>query len=202
MVAAAEVPSAAADDGDAAVRARALSTEGLADFKAGRYAEAIESFAASYAIAPAPLLLFDIAQAHRLLGECDQAQQYYERYLVAAPDAKNRAVVEAHLGEVRACAEPKPAAAPAVAPEPVVPAPLVSAPVAAPPQVAAAAPSVAVTRPTPRRQPVYRRWWLWTSLGTVVAAGVVAGAVVATRPPTFHANLPSNGPGALVEVPF
>jgi hypothetical protein len=32
-----------------------------------------------------------------------------------------------------------------------------------------------------RRVPVYRRWWLWTAVGVVVAAGVVTGAVLGAR---------------------
>jgi hypothetical protein len=30
--------------------------------------------------------------------------------------------------------------------------------------------------------PVYKRWWLWTSVGAVVVGGVVAGALLARRP--------------------
>jgi hypothetical protein len=33
----------------------------------------------------------------------------------------------------------------------------------------------------PRRTPVYRRWWLWTVVGVVVAAGAVTGGVLGAR---------------------
>lgn len=32
-----------------------------------------------------------------------------------------------------------------------------------------------------RKKPIYKRWWFWTGIGAVVAAGVVAGVVVATQ---------------------
>jgi hypothetical protein len=51
------------------------------------------------------------------------------------------------------------------------------------------APSLSVTaaaRPATSRPPLYRRWWLWTGVGVVIAAGVTAGVVLglsANAPP-------------------
>jgi len=36
--------------------------------------------------------------------------------------------------------------------------------------------------PVPDSPPVYKSWWFWTAVGGAVAAGVVAGAVIGTRP--------------------
>jgi hypothetical protein len=34
------------------------------------------------------------------------------------------------------------------------------------------------------RTPIYKRWWLWTAVGIVVAGAIVIGVAVAeTRPP-------------------
>src|SRR5689334_7510905 len=67
--------------------ARELSDQGLAAFNQGRYAEAIRAFLASYEISPLPALMFNVAQAHRLLGDCQQAEIYYRRYLNELPEA-------------------------------------------------------------------------------------------------------------------
>lgn len=37
--------------------------------------------------------------------------------------------------------------------------------------------------PSAAPTPVYKKWWLWTTLGVVVAAGAVTGIVLATREP-------------------
>ena len=56
------------------------------------------------------------------------------------------------------------------------------------PAATAQAPSVpafisrSTAPPEQVRTPLYRRWWLWTIVGGVVAAGVVATAVVLTQP--------------------
>jgi hypothetical protein len=195
-----DVAAAVADEGDSATRARALSNQGLADFKSGHYVEAIDAFLASYALVPVPALIFDIAQASRLRGDCDKALQYYERYLHEAPDARNRVIVEAHIGEMRACARTG-SSAPAAHEEPAT-RPALGPAVATATVAAVVAPRVSATTPVARSRPIYKRWWVWSCVGAAVVAGVVVGAVVGTRPPTFHTNLPVNGPGALVQVPF
>lgn len=43
------------------------------------------------------------------------------------------------------------------------------------------APAVAAEAPRSERVPVYKRWWLWTAVGAVVAAGVVVAVVMTTR---------------------
>jgi hypothetical protein len=57
-----------------------------------------------------------------------------------------------------------------------------------------------------QRRPAYKAWWLWTSVGAVVAAGAVTGIVIATQhtSPQFAPNLPESGPHAhaLVTLSF
>ena len=48
------------------------------------------------------------------------------------------------------------------------------------PSAAAAEASVAATSRKDTKQPLYKRWWLWTAVGGVVVAGAVVGAVLAT----------------------
>lgn len=190
---------AAADETNDA-QARALSTEGLTQFKSGHYDEAIAAFQASYALSPLPPLLFNAAQAYRLQGHCEEALTHYRRYLEAAPEARNRAAAEARAIEMDRCARAnRPATAshdePKVAREtPPQPQPIAHFEVPPQPQPIA---HVEVPPPQPlpptridQRRPIYKAWWLWTSVGVAVVAAVVASAVVAGERPTFHATLP------------
>jgi tetratricopeptide (TPR) repeat protein len=123
----------------------------------GSTQEAIAEFRRAYELRADPRFLYDIAGGYRQLGLRDQARFFYERYLAAAPDAPDRDEVEASL----AALGPTPASAPSLARDVVI------VPVASP--VAAA-----VERP-----PLWRRWWVWTAFGAVVAAGVLS--VLLTR---------------------
>lgn len=58
-----------------------LSQEGIKDYMAGRYREALTKFKAALALHPVANLLFNIAKAHEQLGELDNALVYYERFI-------------------------------------------------------------------------------------------------------------------------
>lgn len=74
----------------------------LADnaYNLGEYATAVGYFKATYQLHPDPVLLFDIAQALRLMDDCYNAVAYYRRYLAAVPDAKNRDQVDQRVTEL------------------------------------------------------------------------------------------------------
>lgn len=67
----------------------------------GRYVTAVGYFKSIYERHPYPEMLYNIAQALRQLDDCYGAAKYYELYLAAAPEAKNRAQVETRLGDLR-----------------------------------------------------------------------------------------------------
>src|SRR5690606_28579845 len=72
----------------------------------GDYARAIAAFKEAYVLAPSPGLLFNLAQAYRLRGNCDDAALMYRRYIAAAPrSADERALAEAHLATVVRCVQ-------------------------------------------------------------------------------------------------
>src|SRR5689334_3902403 len=71
--------------------------------KRGEYDRAIVAFKEAYVIAPSPGLLFNIAQAYRLQGNCDDASLMYRRFLGTNPDPAARAVAEQHLATVERC---------------------------------------------------------------------------------------------------
>jgi tetratricopeptide (TPR) repeat protein len=84
-------------------RARTLAERGRAAHSAGDYAAAIAAFTQAYAMAPAPALLFNLAQAYRLRGDCDDAALMYRRYLDTDPSPEVRSLAENHLVTVERC---------------------------------------------------------------------------------------------------
>jgi tetratricopeptide (TPR) repeat protein len=84
-------------------KARTLADRGRAAHDAGDYSAAIAAFTQAYVIAPSPALLFNLAQAYRLQGNCDDAALMYRRYLATNPGFEQRALAEAHLASVERC---------------------------------------------------------------------------------------------------
>ena len=84
--------------------ARQLSDHGRALHDLGDYEQAIVAYKQAYLIAPSPGLLFNMAQAYRLEGDCVQAAGFYRRYLQTDPDPQARRLAEGQLASVEACA--------------------------------------------------------------------------------------------------
>lgn len=90
--------------GDVPEKARVLAERGKSAHASGDYNTAISAYTEAYAIAPSPALLFNLAQAYRLRGSCDDAALMYRRYLATSPSADARAIAEDHLSTVERCA--------------------------------------------------------------------------------------------------
>jgi hypothetical protein len=88
--ASAQPASPAPDDRANATAAAALYDEGKRHFDIGEYAQAIASWKQSYLRSSAPLLLFNIAQAYRLSGNCAQANRFYLNYRRVENHPKNQ----------------------------------------------------------------------------------------------------------------
>lgn len=84
-------------------KARMLAERGRAYHDAGDYHNAIVAFKEAYVIAPSPGLLFNLAQAYRLQGNCDDATLMYRRYLATRPRPEARTIAEGHLQTVERC---------------------------------------------------------------------------------------------------
>jgi len=106
-------------------KARQLAEKGRAAHNAGDYNAAVAAFKEAYVLAPSPGLLFNIAQAYRLAGNCDESAWMYRRFLDTNPVGEHRTLAETHLAAVERCGsgglrvtalEPKPDATPV--PEP------------------------------------------------------------------------------------
>lgn len=84
-------------------KARELAEKGRAYHDAGEYMKAVAAFKEAYVLAPSPGLLFNIAQAYRLAGDCDDAAWMYRRFLDSNPGEASRALAEQHLASVEKC---------------------------------------------------------------------------------------------------
>jgi tetratricopeptide (TPR) repeat protein len=84
-------------------KARELAEKGRAYHDAGEYLKAVAAFKEAYVLAPSPALLFNIAQAYRLAGDCDDAAWMYRRYLDTNPGPERRTLAETHLASVEKC---------------------------------------------------------------------------------------------------
>ncbi len=85
-------------------KARALADKGRAFHDAGDYGNAIIAFKEAYVMAPSPGLLFNLAQAYRLQGNCDDAAMMYRRYIATDPSVEGKTIAQGHLDSMDRCA--------------------------------------------------------------------------------------------------
>ena len=85
-------------------QAEELYAEGSKHYNLREYAPAIDAFKRAYSLYPEPTFLFDIAQAYRLLNDCENSAVFYRNYLRAKPDAEDRDQAEKLAGEMTTCA--------------------------------------------------------------------------------------------------
>jgi hypothetical protein len=123
---------AAAQPNDDVKQAAALYDKGKRHFDIAEYAAAIAVWKEAYLLSSEPLLLFNIAQAHRLAGDCAQANRFYSNYKRVKPKPPNQAELDSAMakcaGVEPATGDTTPLAQPVVEPvkpiEPVTPPPV------------------------------------------------------------------------------
>jgi tetratricopeptide (TPR) repeat protein len=152
--------------------------------QAGDYRAAARAFEAGYAEAPRVGFLLNIGNCYRKLGELGKARDNYRRFLERAP--KGHPLRRDVLGYLRAideieadglAVEKTLSSTPATAPATSSPALLNASPGRAP----AGALQAFSRPPEPVSTPLLHRWWLWTAVGGVLAAGATA-FVLSQRP--------------------
>jgi tetratricopeptide (TPR) repeat protein len=123
-------------------------------FKLGRYDESVAEYRRAYELRADPLFLYNIAECYRELGAAERALFYYERFLAAKPDAPERDEVLDKITELEGTHRRARASHPrlVVTPEETTP------------------------KPVPSVGP-WRKWWFWTAVGAVLAAGVTAAVL-------------------------
>jgi tetratricopeptide (TPR) repeat protein len=98
--------------------ARQYVDDGLAAQSRGDYDTAVALYTKAYEIIPHPVLLFDIAQAHRLAGHIEQAEVFYQRFLATGPSGPEAQLARDLLAEMQTRRAPPPPVEP---PQPVQP---------------------------------------------------------------------------------
>jgi hypothetical protein len=186
--------------GDPEVEAKRHFEEGTKHFNLGEFARAASEYRAAYTAKPDPVFLYNIAQSYRLGNDLERAVFFYRSFLRNMPKAPNRREVEDRIVKLEAQlaaqrsvtnAPPNLPVAPggeqvtAAEPASATRAPLELEPSPQPSEAEPGmrpAPDVAPvtlikTAPTRSdRQPVHKKWWLWTIVGVaVVGAGLGIG---------------------------
>ena len=145
------------------VEARRAYEQGRAHYALSEYPEAIALFRKAYELSAAPGLLFDIAQAYRLSGNCPKAVELYRHFVRLAPGSSRRGDAEEYVERLTAeCDTAATRSAALEAPRPSAPTPPVV--------------SVASPLPEPRKTgPTARLGWslLGAGLGVGLGAGVL-----------------------------
>lgn len=168
--------------GDDKDLARREYMEGTRRYDLNEFGPALEAFKRAYLAYEDPAFLYNIAQCYRQLGDKPNAVKFYRSYLRKVPDAPNRAEVSSTITSLDAAIaieNAKPVEHPAVA-APAIPHDESNV-VRTQNQLVAASPS-------PKRTPIYKKWWLWTIVGAV-AAGAATGVAVAVTSQRAESSL-------------
>ncbi len=189
---------------DRSTEARQHFEQATAHFAVGEFAEAATEYQIAYKLKPDPALLYNAAQSYRLANNPEKAIILYKNYLQLYPNEPNAEDVRRQIVKLKdalAASESAKTSPPTGTTEPKqlppgLPAEAAVAPPPTQPATAATTPSNATTA-MKRETPIYKKWWLWTAVGAVVAGGVVTAAVLATRQNGTWANAPDVGPGSV-----
>lgn len=157
-----------------------LANEARDHSKAGRYDAAQRAYEQAFERRADPTLMFNLARVLHKAGRPAAAATYYQAFLKAHPDVspEERRKTEQYLKQAKAesaAARSTPVPTPAGQPAAATPATPGQAPVL----------SADATPAQPREQvPLYRKWWLWTIVGTAVGVTVIGlAAGLAPRRP-------------------
>lgn len=81
--------------------AEELYSQGQAAYDAANYVTAIVKWTQSYELSSAPELLFDVAQAYRLHGDCAHALDTYKRFIQIDPTSAQRVLAADFVRELQ-----------------------------------------------------------------------------------------------------
>jgi tetratricopeptide (TPR) repeat protein len=86
--------------------ARQRFVEGTTHYQAGRLDDALRCFLEAWRNAPGPELAYNVARTYERMGDAQHGIEFYRNYLrTAAPDAADRAQVEARIAELESIAQ-------------------------------------------------------------------------------------------------
>ncbi len=165
-------------------------------YNLGKYAEAIAEYQAAYLISADPVMLYNIAQCHRLGDQPEEAARFFKNFLRNAPNTSRRAEVEKKIEDMERLADERrrqgPPSTPSTDPGPGQPGPLAQVPPpvtplelppAGPPPGPAPEASVQQSLPPPPGEPPSRvvPMSLMIGGGTLVATSLVFAAVAGSK---------------------
>jgi tetratricopeptide (TPR) repeat protein len=196
FVSSSPVEAAGNNTADATAKAREHFVKGTAHYDLGRYREAALEYEAAYEAKNEPSLLFNIGQAYRLAGDLPNALRAYKSFVRRVPDSPLRAEVEGQIAKINALIEEQSRVKTSPPTGTIQPEPRSNEPTPKRPSNIPKSDDLVVQRsaPSPRATPVYKKWWLWTTIGGVVALGVGLGVGLALSLP----NNPPRPAGAVV----
>jgi tetratricopeptide (TPR) repeat protein len=87
--------------------AERLYTEGQTAYDAKDYKLALAKWKRSYELSKLPALIFNIAQAERLGGDCTAALASYKKFVELDPTSSERETAEGLIKEIQPCPTPK-----------------------------------------------------------------------------------------------
>jgi tetratricopeptide (TPR) repeat protein len=153
---------------------RAMFERGSALYALGRYAEAAPLFERAFELRPDPALLYNAAQAYRLMGNKSRALTLYQNYLrLYGEQIPNSDEVRRQIDQLKEAiaVDERTATAPPVGTQ----------------QPAASEPgptTLTVAAPPPQKRSLVKRPWFWVAVGgtaAVVITGVAVGIAFGTR---------------------
>jgi tetratricopeptide (TPR) repeat protein len=176
------LPAPAQEGGD---EARSLFERGSALYALGRYGEAAPLFERAFELKPDPALLYNAAQAYRLMGDKPRALTLYQNYFRLFGDKiPNRDEVARQIEDLKdaIASDEKSKTSPPVGTQPLA---TTNAP--------ASTTTALTTSPPPPRKPLIKRPWFWVAVGggavvviTALSVGIAVGTRGHTSPsPTF-----------------
>lgn len=132
-------------------------------FQAGQYAGALAIYQRLYAEAHHPTYLRNIGRCHQMLREPRPAIESFQAYLRDARslDPGERAEIDRYIGEMQRLEVAAPAGAGTTAS-------------AAPADTSSWSPGTTATVSAQSSSPITHKWWFWTGLGALAAAGLIA----------------------------
>ena len=198
--------ASASGKNDARAQAKAAVERAQVDYKLGRFQDALDGYRRAYELFQSPVLLFDIGQCHRNLGDPERAIFFFEGYLreETKPEPQRRQLTEDLLAELRTEAQRRRAAtalaasaARAATPPPRPARPRIRLEASDDTRATRASSTSLLTR-APQGSPeehrsIASRWWFWTAIGGACALAAGAAVYYATGEPRLVAPTGSIG---------
>jgi tetratricopeptide (TPR) repeat protein len=169
--------------------AREAFEQGLAAYERGQFEQALAAFERAYGLSPHPKLLFNIGRAADGEAQYARAIGAYQKYLAELPDAENREFVEARIEKLSALQQQATPPTPQSLQAPVTPsaaAETARASESSGPRLVTQTEGADLSAPRrdgeeTAQKPLWKRGWVWGVVGGVVAVGVTAAVIAATR---------------------